>query len=146
MLYFDNSRKLNLLTKLFTRSSAGLRFGSSLPLFGINDRDFNCQKSTFLGQKFLFLASYFNQDWDYKEIFSILKLKTFLIISEDKRYGNKIIKELKKFLPDLQISIISSDSIKNDFNLTRSAKFAILSNITFFGWASFFCQILKKNF
>ena len=49
-LYFDNSRKLNLLTKLFARSSAGLRFGSYLPLFGINDRNFNHNKSYFLSQ------------------------------------------------------------------------------------------------
>ena len=50
-LYFDNSRKLNLFTKLFARSSAGLRFGSFLPLFGINDRNFNHSKSYFLRQK-----------------------------------------------------------------------------------------------
>ena len=191
-LYFDNSRKLNLLNKLFARSSAGLRFGSYLPLVGINDRNFNYNKSKFLTQKILFLDGYFNQEWDYKELyslFSILKLKpikldndrqklcdenvlihirggdflsiknlnickiyfykksveyaiskglkTFVVISEDKRYGNKIIKELKKFFPDLQISIRNSDSIKNDFNLIRSAKFAILSNSTFSWWASF---------
>ena len=47
-LYFDNSRKLNLLSKLFARSSAGLRFGSYLPLFGINDRNFNHNKSCLL--------------------------------------------------------------------------------------------------
>ena len=199
-LYFDNSRKLNLLTKLFARSSAGLRFGSYLPLFGINDRNFNCQKSNFLGQKFLFLDGYFNQNWDYNELFSLFStlklktftldnhkqklcnenvvihirggdflsiknlnickldfykksieysiskgLKTFVVISEDKRYGNKVIKELKKLLPDLQISFINSDSIKNDFNVLRSAKFAILSNSTFSWWASFLSNS-KKNF
>ena len=77
-LYFDNSRKLNLLTKLFARSSAGLRFGSYLPLFGINDRNFNHNKSYFLSQKLLFLDGYFNQGYDYAELqslFSILKLK-----------------------------------------------------------------------
>ena len=31
-LYFDNSANLNLFTKFFARSSAGLRFGSFLPL------------------------------------------------------------------------------------------------------------------
>ena len=80
-LYFDNSRKLNLLTKLFARSSAGLRFGSYLPLFGINDRNFNHNKSYFLSQKLLFLDGYFNQNWDYKKLhslFSILKLKKFI--------------------------------------------------------------------
>ena len=51
-LYFDNSRKLNLLTKLFARSTAGLRFGSYLPLIGINDRNFNHNKSYFLSKKF----------------------------------------------------------------------------------------------
>ena len=198
-LYFDNSRKLNLLTKLFARSSAGLRFGSYFPLVGINDRNFNYQKSNFLSKKFLFLDGYFNQDWDYRELdslFRILKLKpillnnykqklcnqnvvihirggdflsiknlnickldfykksikyalskglkTFVVISEDKRYGKKVIKELKKCLPDLQISILKSDSIKNDFNVIRSAKFAILSNSTFSWWASFLSNSKKE--
>ena len=198
-LYFDNSRKLNLLTKLFARSSAGLRFGSYLPLMGINDRNFNYQKSNFLSQKFLFLDGYFNQYWNYRELnslFSILKLKptilnnykqnlcnqnvvihirggdflsiknlnicklnfykksieyalskgldTFVVISEDKRYGEEVIKELKKCLPDLQISITKSDSIQNDFNVIRSAKFAILSNSTFSWWASFLSNSKKE--
>ena len=198
-IFFDNSRKLNLLTKLFARSSAGLRFGSYLPLIGINDRNFNYHKSNFLSQKFLFLDGYFNQYWNYRELYSLfrkLKLKpiilnnykqklcnqnvvihirggdflsikkfdicklnfykksieyaqskglnTFVVISEDKRYGKEVIKELKKCLPDLQISIMKSDSIKNDFNIIRSAKFAILSNSTFSWWASFLSNSKKE--
>ena len=198
-LYFDNSSEINLLTKLFARSSAGLRFGSYLPLIGINDRNFNCKKSNFLSQKVLFLDGYFNQEWDYRELYSLFStlklkpiildndqqklcnenvvihirggdflsiknlnickldfykksigyilskgLKTFVIISDDKRYGNKIIKELKKVFPDLQISIRNSDSIKNDFNIIRSAKFAILSNSTFSWWASFLSNSKKE--
>ncbi len=198
-LYYDNSRKLNLLTKLFARSSAGLRFGNYLPLVGINDRNFNCKKSNFLSRKILFLDGYFNQEWDYKELyslFSILKLKpiildndkqklcnenvvihirggdflliknlnickldfykksieyslskglkTFVVISEDKIYGNKVMKELKKFFPDLKISFRNSDSIENDFNIIRSAKFAILSNSTFSWWASFLSNSKKE--
>ena len=54
-LYFDNSRKLNLLTRLLARSSAGLRFGSYLPLVGINDRNFNHKKFYFFSKKLLFL-------------------------------------------------------------------------------------------
>ncbi len=46
-LYFDNSRKINLFTRLLARSSAGLRFGSYLPLVGVNDRNFNHKKSYF---------------------------------------------------------------------------------------------------
>ncbi len=198
-LYFDNSRKLNLLTKLFARSSSGLRFGSYLPLVGINDRNFSYKKSNFLSKKVLFLDGYFNQEWDSKELyslFSLLKLKpiildnekqklcnenvlihirggdflsikklnickldfykksieyalskglkSFMVISEDKRYGQKIIKELYKFFPDLQISIRNSDSIKNDFNILRSAEFAILSNSTFSWWASFLSNSKKE--
>ena len=198
-LYFDNSRKLNLFTKLFAKSSAALRFGSYLPLVGINDRNFNYQKSNFLRQKFLFLDGYFNQYWNYRELnslFRILKLKplilnnnkqnlcnqnviihirggdflsiknlnicklnfykksieyalskglnTFIVIAEDKRYGKQVIKELKKCLPDLQISITKSDSIQNDFNVIRSAKFAILSNSTFSWWASFLSNSKKE--
>ena len=84
-LYFDNSRKLNLLTKLFARSSAGLRFGSYLPLLGINDRNFNHNKSNFLSQKLLFLDGYFNQNWDYKKLhslFSVLRLKKIKLNKE----------------------------------------------------------------
>ena len=71
-------------------------------------------------------------------------LNTFIVIAEDKRYGKQVIKELKKCLPDLQISITKSDSIQNDFNLIRSAKFAILSNSTFSWWASFLSNSKKE--
>ena len=71
-------------------------------------------------------------------------LNSFVVISEDKIYGKEIIKELKKCLPDLQISIMKSDSIKNDFNIIRSAKFAILSNSTFSWWASFLSNSKKE--
>ncbi len=198
-LYFDNSRKLNLLTKLFARSSAGLRFGSYLPLFGINDRNFNQNKSYFLSQKLLFLDGYFNQNWDYNQLhslFSVLKFKkikfnkeqlkicnqnvvihirggdflsinnlnicklayyknsieyflskgskNFIVICEDQSYGKELIKGLKNYFTDLQISILKSDSIKNDFNLIRCSKFAILSNSTFSWWASFLSNSKKE--
>ena len=199
-LYFDNSKKINLSTKLFARISAGLRFGSYFPLVGINDRNFNCKESHFLNKKILFLDGYFNQNWNYSELkslFSTLKLKptklnkkklnlcnqnvvihirggdflsidklnickfdyykksieyflskglnSFIVISEDQRYGEEIIKGLKMCFTDLQISIIKSDSIKNDFNVIRSSKLAILSNSTFSWWASFL-STSKKEF
>ncbi len=198
-LYFDNSRKLNLLTKLFARSSAGLRFGSYFPLIGINDRNFNQKKSSFSNKKFLFLDGYFNQGWEYEKLrslFSILKLKkiklnkerlkicnqnvvihirggdflsinnlnicklayyknsieyfiskgskNFIVICEDQIYGKVLIKELKNYFTDLQISIVKSDSIRNDFNLIRSSKLAILSNSTFSWWASFLSNSKKE--
>ena len=198
-LYFDNSRKLNFLTKLFARSSAGLRFGSYLPFVGINDRNFNDKNSNFSSRKFLFLDGYFNQDWDYEKLqslFSMLKLrkikmnkerlkicdqnvvihirggdflsinnlnicklayyknsieycisrgsKNFMVICEDQIYGKKLIKELKNYFNDLQISILKSDSIKNDFNIIRSSKLAILSNSTFSWWASFLSNSKKE--
>ncbi len=198
-VFFDNSRKINLLTNLLARSSAGLRFGSYLPLVGINDRNFNNPKSHYINQKFLFLDGYFNQNWTYRELnslFSLLKLnpiklnieklklcdqnvvihirggdflsiknlnickfdyyknsieyalskglKNFMVICEDQRYGEKVIKELKHYFTDLQISIVKSDSIKNDFNLIRSSKFAILSNSTFSWWASFLSNSKKE--
>ena len=77
-LYFDNSRKLNLLNKLFAKSSAALRFGSYLPLVGINDRNFNYKEYYFSNQKLLFLDGYFNQNWTHSQLnslFKILKLK-----------------------------------------------------------------------
>ena len=198
-LYFDNSRKLNLLIKLFARSSAGLRFGSYLPLVGINDRNFKHKDYYFLNQKLLFLDGYFNQNWTHSQlssIFCILKLKpiklnkeqlqlcnqnvvihirggdflsiknlnickldyyknsvkyalskglkTFIVICEDQRYGKQIIKELKKCFTNLQIKIVKSDTIKNDFNLIRSSPVAILSNSTFSWWASFLSNSKKE--
>ena len=77
-LYFDNSKKLNLLTKFFSRSSAGLRFGSYLPLVGVNDRNFYNERSNFLNQRILFLDGYFNQDWTYSTLntlFNVFRLK-----------------------------------------------------------------------
>ncbi len=198
-LYFDNSRKINIFTKLLAKTSAGLRFGSYLPLVGINDRNFNYKESHFLRKKLLFLDGYFSQDWNFSKLnklFSILKLKpiklnkeqlylcnqyvvihirggdflsisnlnickfdyyknsieyalskglkNFIVISEDKIYGKKVIKELKKCFTDLQISISKSDSIKNDFNMIRSSKLAILSNSTFSWWASFLSNSKKE--
>ena len=198
-LYFDNSRKLNLLIKLFARSSAGLRFGSYLPLVGINDRNFKHKDYFFLNQKLLFLDGYFNQNWTHSQLSSILSilklkpiklnkeqlqlcnqnvvihirggdflsiknlnicqldyyknsikyalskgLKTFIVICEDQRYGKQIIKELKKCFTNLQIKIVKSDTIKNDFNLIRSSPVAILSNSTFSWWASFLSNSKKE--
>ena len=198
-LYFDNSVKLNLLTKLFARSSAGLRFGSFFPLCGINDRNFHLKKSQFLGQKFLFLDGYFNQNWDYSELYLLFRklnltpinlneehlklcdqsaiihirggdflsienlnickfdyyknsinyalskgLKEFIVICDDQIYGEQVIKKLKQSFRDLQISILKSGTIKNDFNLIRSSKFAILSNSTFSWWASFLSNSKKE--
>ena len=59
------------------------------------------------------------------------------MISEDQKYSKEVVKELKKVFKNLQISIFKSDSIKNDFNVIRSSKLAILSNSTFAWWASF---------
>ena len=107
-LYFDNSRKLNLLVKLFARSSAVLRFGSYLPLFGINDRNFNHKNYYMASQRLLFLDGYFNQNWSYDELhslFSTLKLKSFKL--------NK--KQLKLCNQNVVIHIRGGDflSIKN---------------------------------
>ena len=71
--------------------------------------------------------------------------KTFKIISEDNKYGKEILRELKVFFIDLKISMLNSESIKNDFNIIRSSKFAILSNSTFSWWASFL-STTKREF
>ena len=70
---------------------------------------------------------------------------SFKIISEDKKYGKEILSELKNCFLDLKISMLNSESIKNDFNIIRSAKFAILSNSTFSWWASFL-STTKREF
>ena len=191
-LFFDNSKNINIFTKFFARSSAGLRFGSYFPLIGINDKNFNYSETYFPNQKLYFLDGYFNQCWNYKTVnslFRILKLKpiklsdknqklcnqnvvihirggdflsikhlnickfnyyknsieyalskglkTFSIIAEDQKYGKEMMRELKNSFSNLRISILKSDSIKNDFNFIRSSKLAILSNSTFSWWASF---------
>ncbi len=68
----------------------------------------------------------------------------FKIISEDRQYSKEIIKEMKKYFIDLKISILKSNSIKNDFNIIRSSNLAILSNSTFSWWASFFSNSKKE--
>ena len=70
--------------------------------------------------------------------------KTFKVISEDQQYGKQIIKEMKKYFVDLKISILKSNSIKNDFNILRSSNLAILSNSTFSWWASFLSNSKKE--
>ena len=69
---------------------------------------------------------------------------TFKVISEDRKYGKEIIKEMKKYFTDLKISILKSNSIKNDFNIIRSSNLAILSNSTFSWWASFLSNSKKE--
>ena len=64
-------------------------------------------------------------------------LKTFTVISEDQKYGNIIINQMKSCFDDLKISLLKSNSIKDDFNIIRSSRVAILGNSTFSWWASF---------
>ena len=76
---------------------------------------------------------------------------SFKLITEDQIYGKEILKEIKKSFIDLNIKMLNSDSIKNDFNRIRSSKLAILSNSTFSWWASFLSTskkefIVPKNF
>ena len=76
---------------------------------------------------------------------------SFKLIAEDQIYGKEMLKEIKKYFVDYKIEILNSDSIKNDFNLIRSSKLAILSNSTFSWWASFLSPskiefIVPKNF
>ena len=76
---------------------------------------------------------------------------SFKLISEDQIYGKAILKEIKKCFVGLKIQLLDSYSIKNDFNLIRSSKLAILSNSTFSWWASFLSTskkefIVPKNF
>ncbi len=69
---------------------------------------------------------------------------TFKVISEDRKYSKEIIKEMKKYFIDLKISILKSNSIKDDFNIIRSSNLAILSNSTFSWWASFLSNTKKE--
>ena len=70
---------------------------------------------------------------------------SFKLISEDQKYGEEFLKEIKQSFVDLKISMLHKNTIKNDFNLIRSAKLAILSNSTFSWWASFL-SVSKREF
>ena len=83
--------------------------------------------------------------WLLEEFKKQFGLKNFIVICEDQVYGMTLIEELKNYFTNLQISILKSNSIKNDFNIIRSSKLAILGNSTFSWWASFL-SISKKEF
>ena len=191
-IYYDNSHKLNQITKFIARNSAYLRFGSYLPIVSINDRNFNLNDSRNSLKKTLFFDGYFDKHWTYNSLniaFNDLKLQkialgkeylkncsedviihirggdflnipklnlckieyykksiryflskgysSFKVISDDKRYAKELINQLKNYFIDIQITNLKTDSIKNDFNIIRSSRFAILSNSTFSWWASF---------
>ena len=90
-LFFDNSKNLSPLTKLIAQSSATLRFGSYLPLIGINDRNFFEKNFYFFNKKVLFLDGYF-QNWQYEKInqlFSQLRLKPIILKKEDLKICNE---------------------------------------------------------
>ena len=90
-LFFDNSKNLSPLTKLIAQSSATLRFGSYLPLIGINDRNFFKKDIYYRHKKVLFFDGYF-QNWDYEELyqlFSQLKIKSVILKKEDLKTCNE---------------------------------------------------------
>ena len=125
-LYFDNSKKLNLLTKFFARTSAGLRFGSYLPLVGINDRNFYYEKSNFLNQRILFLDGYFNQDWTYSKLnklFKIFKLKPINLTEQELKLCNRnVIIHIRggDFISIEKLNICKVDYYKNSIKYALS--------------------------
>tara|TARA_B100000161_G_scaffold263757_1_gene235695 strand:+ start:630 stop:1448 length:819 start_codon:yes stop_codon:yes gene_type:complete len=125
-LYFDNSKKLNLLTKFFARTSAGLRFGSYLPLVGINDRNFYYEKSNFLNQRILFLDGYFNQDWTYSKLnklFKIFKLKPINLTQQQLKMCNQnVIIHIRggDFISIEKLNICKVDYYKNSIKYALS--------------------------
>ena len=198
-LYFDNSQEVNKLIGVIARNSAYLRFGSYLPIFSINDRNFKFNNSRNYLKKILFLDGYFNNNWTYSSLnyaFNKLKLRqiglakkylkncsedviihirggdflnlpklnickieyykksirffilrgfrSFKVISEDQTYANELINQLNNYFDDIQIKKLKTSSIKNDFNVIRSSRFAILSNSTFSWWASFLSNSKKE--
>ena len=70
--------------------------------------------------------------------------RSFKVISEDQKYSKEIIHQLKEFFIDIQITKLKTVSIKNDFNIIRSSRLAILSNSTFSWWASFLSNSKKE--
>ena len=125
-LYFDNSKKLNLLTKFFARTSAGLRFGSYLPFVGINDRNFYYEKSNFLNQRILFLDGYFNQDWTYSKLnklFKIFKLKPINLTEQQLNLCNQnVIIHIRggDFISIEKLNICKVDYYKNSIKYALS--------------------------
>ncbi len=125
-LYFDNSNKISILTKLFARTSAGLRFGSYLPLVGINDRNFYYEKSNFLNQRILFLDGYFNQDWTYSKLnklFKIFKLKPINLTEQQLKLCNQnVIIHIRggDFISIEKLNICKVDYYKNSIKYALS--------------------------
>ena len=125
-LYFDNSKKLNLLTKFFAKSSAGLRFGSYLPLVGINDRNFYYVRSNFLNQRILFLDGYFNQDWSYSKLsklFKIFRLKPINLNEQQLKLCNQnVIIHIRggDFISIKKFNICKVDYYKNSIKYALS--------------------------
>jgi len=70
--------------------------------------------------------------------------RSFKVISEDQKYAREVINQLKNYFIDIQIIKLKTNSIKDDFNIIRSSRLAILSNSTFSWWASFLSDSKKK--
>ena len=135
-LYFDNSRKLNVFTKVFARTSAGLRFGSYLPLVGINDRNFNYKQSNYMRKKLLFLDGYFNQNWTYSHLnslFKTLKLKPIKLNKKQLKLCNQnVVIHIRggDFLSIRNLNICKFDYYKNsiEYALSKGLKnFIVIS-------------------
>ena len=62
-LHYDSSKELNILKKIFARTSAYLRFGSYLPFISINDRNFSSRNYLYSEKKILFLEMLFLKYW-----------------------------------------------------------------------------------
>ena len=70
--------------------------------------------------------------------------RSFKVISEDQKYAREIINQLKNYFMDIQIIKLKTNSIKEDFNIIRSSRLAIISNSTFSWWASFLSNSKKE--
>ena len=104
----------------------------------------NCREDVIIhirGADFLDLPNFNICKIDYYKncmrYFITMGYRSFKVISEDQIYARELISQLKKYFVDIKIKKIKTESIKNDFNIIRSSRFAILSNSTFSWWASF---------
>ena len=76
--------------------------------------------------------------------FISMGFRSFKVISEDQKYARYLINQLNNYFVDIKIKKLKTDSIKNDFNIIRTSRFAILSNSTFSWWASFLSNSKKE--
>ena len=135
-MYLDNSKSLNVATKLIAKTSSSLRFGSYLPLISINDRNFSSRLYRSFPKNILFLDGYFNQQWTYstlKKAFSQLKLRQIELKKEHLQIcNNEVVIHVRggDFLTNPNLNTCNIEYYKRSINYSLSKGYYSFKLIT----------------